>query len=227
VHDPAKVVCDLAVTLALGGDCLADVALLRAEPGVYGRVASDPTVSRTVDALARDAPKVLAAIDAARAKARARVWRLAGTDAPDHDHDAERPLVVDVDATLVTAHSEKELARATFKRGYGFHPLCAFVDHGPDGTGEPLPVMLRAGNAGSVHRGRSHRGHQAGVAAAARASPRHPPRTAGAGAHRCRRLHPPSARLACRATVVVLGRVHPPRRHGREAGAHPGPARVG
>jgi len=149
VHDPAKVVCDLAVTLALGGDCLADVALLRAEPGVYGWVASDPTVSRTVDALARDAPKVLAAIDAARAKARARVWRLAGTDAPDHDHDAERPLVVDVDATLVTAHSEKELARATFKRGYGFHPLCAFVDHGPDGTGEPLAVMLRAGNAGS------------------------------------------------------------------------------
>jgi hypothetical protein len=50
---------------------------------------------------------------------------------------------------LVTAHSEKELARATFKRGYGFHPLCAFVDHGPDGTGEPLAVMLRAGNAGS------------------------------------------------------------------------------
>jgi hypothetical protein len=50
---------------------------------------------------------------------------------------------------LVTAHSDKELARATFKRGYGFHPLCAFVDHGPDGTGEPLSVMLRAGNAGS------------------------------------------------------------------------------
>jgi hypothetical protein len=34
VHDPAKVLCDLAVTLGLGGDCLADVALLRAEPGV-------------------------------------------------------------------------------------------------------------------------------------------------------------------------------------------------
>jgi hypothetical protein len=46
VHDPAKVVCDLAMTLALGGDCLADIALLRAEPGVYGPVASDPTVSR-------------------------------------------------------------------------------------------------------------------------------------------------------------------------------------
>jgi hypothetical protein len=46
VHDPAKVLVDLAVALGLGGDCLADVALLRAEPGVYGRVASDPTVSR-------------------------------------------------------------------------------------------------------------------------------------------------------------------------------------
>lgn len=53
-HDPAKVVCDLAVTLALGGDCL-DVASLRAEPGVYGPVASDPTVSRMIGALAKDA----------------------------------------------------------------------------------------------------------------------------------------------------------------------------
>lgn len=70
VHDPAKVVTDLAVTLALGGDCLADIALLRAAPGVFGRVASDPTVSRTVDALAKDAPRALAAIDAARTHAR-------------------------------------------------------------------------------------------------------------------------------------------------------------
>ena len=53
VHDPAKVVLDLALTLALGGDCLADIALLRAEPGVYGRVASDPTVSRTIDVSGR------------------------------------------------------------------------------------------------------------------------------------------------------------------------------
>jgi len=56
VHDPAKVLTDLAITLALGGDCLADIALLRAEPGVFGRVASDPTVSRTIDALAKNAP---------------------------------------------------------------------------------------------------------------------------------------------------------------------------
>ncbi|MGH9033729.1 MAG: transposase, partial [Acidimicrobiia bacterium] len=55
VHDPAKVVCDLASALALGGDCLADIAVLRAEPGLYGAVASDPTVSRTIDVLAADA----------------------------------------------------------------------------------------------------------------------------------------------------------------------------
>ena len=60
-----------------------------------------------------------------------------------------RPLVIDLDATLVTAHSEKEQAAPTFKRGFGHHPLCAFVDHGPDGTGEPLAVLLRKGNAGS------------------------------------------------------------------------------
>jgi hypothetical protein len=53
--DPAKVLCDLAVSLALGGDCPSDVAVLRAEPGGYGLLASDPTASRTVDALAADA----------------------------------------------------------------------------------------------------------------------------------------------------------------------------
>jgi len=74
VHDPAKVVLDLAVTLALGGDCLADIALLRGEPGLYGAVASDATVSRTITALAGDVPAALAAIDAARAVARKRAW---------------------------------------------------------------------------------------------------------------------------------------------------------
>lgn len=149
VHDPAKVVLDLALTLALGGDCLADVALLRAEPGVFGRVASDPTVSRTVAVLAADVDRVLAAVEKARAGARARVWALAGEHAPDHGASSAAPLVVDLDATLVTAHSEKEQARPTFKRGFGFHPLCAFVDHGAEGSGEPLHLMLRPGNAGS------------------------------------------------------------------------------
>jgi hypothetical protein len=149
IHDPGKVVLDLALTLAVGGDCLADIALLRAEPGVYGRVASDPTVSRTIDALAADAPAVLKALNAARATARAQVWSLAGEHAPDHAVDAATPLIVDIDATLVTSHSDKEQAAPTFKRGFGHHPLCSFLDHGPEGNGEPLAVLLRAGNAGS------------------------------------------------------------------------------
>lgn len=149
IHDPGKVVCDLAVALALGGDCLADVALLRAEPAVFGLVASDPTVSRTVDALAADAPMALAAIDAARAVTRARVWRAGGEHAPDRSISAGAPLIIDVDATLVTAHSDKERAAPTFKRGFGFHPIWTFADHGSEGTGEPLSVLLRPGNAGS------------------------------------------------------------------------------
>jgi len=72
VHDPAKVLLDLAVTLALGGDHLADVALLRAEPGVYGPVAWDPTISRTIAALAKDAPAALKAINTAQAAGRKR-----------------------------------------------------------------------------------------------------------------------------------------------------------
>ena len=73
-----------------------------------------------------------------------------------------------MDATLVTSHSEKEHARPTFKKGFGFHPLCAFVDHGAAGTGEPLAIALRPGNAGSNTADRPHHGHQRGVASAAR-----------------------------------------------------------
>jgi Transposase DDE domain group 1 len=57
------------------------------------------------------------------------------------------PVVVDLDATLVGAHSEKEGATPNFKRGFGFHPLLAFIDHGAGGTGEPLAAMLRPGKA--------------------------------------------------------------------------------
>ena len=120
-HDPGKILSDLAITLALGGDCLADAALLRSEPAVYGMVASDPTISRLISLLAADAPRVLKAIDAARAAARTRAWLLAGEHAPDSGMSVEHPLIVDVDATLVTAHSDKEHAKPTFKKGYGFH----------------------------------------------------------------------------------------------------------
>jgi hypothetical protein len=148
-HEPGKTLLDLAVSLAVGGDCLADLAQLRAAPEVFGPVASDPTVSRLIDRLAADGSAALRAIASARASARARAWSLAGEHAPDHATDAVSPLVIDVDATLVTAHSEKEFAAPTFKRGFGFHPLWAFVDHGSEGTGEPLAFGLRAGNAGS------------------------------------------------------------------------------
>lgn len=149
VHDPGKIVCDLAVMLALGGDCVSDLALLRAEPGVFGAVASDPTVSRLITVLAGGSQKVLAAIASARARARARAWKSAGAHAPDHGIDAMSPLVIDLDATLIEAHSDKQHAAPTFKRGFGFHPLWAFIDHGAAGTGEPAAVGLRPGNAGS------------------------------------------------------------------------------
>jgi hypothetical protein len=141
-HDPGKVLLDLAVAVALGGDCLADVALLRAQPQLFGPVASDPTVSRLVAVLAEDVDAAVAAIRAARAFARERVWSR-------HRPVADGMVVVDLDATLVTAHSEKEGASPTFKRGFGFHPLLSFVDHGPGGSGEPLAALLRPGNAGA------------------------------------------------------------------------------
>lgn len=148
-HNPAKVLLDLAVSLTLGGDACRDAALLRAEPGLYGPVASDATISRTISTLANDIDRVEHAVASARAAARSRVWALAGEHAPNRNIDVTSPLVIDVDATLVTSHSDKENTAPTFKHGYGFHPICAFLDHGPDGTGEALTMLLRPGNAGS------------------------------------------------------------------------------
>lgn len=120
VHDPGKIVLDLAVAVALGGDCLADIGLTRVEPGVFGLVASDPTVSRLVTALAADAGKAVSAIRAARAAARAAAWESAGDRAPDHGIDADDPLIIDLDATLVTAHSDKERAAPNSSKDTGF-----------------------------------------------------------------------------------------------------------
>jgi Transposase DDE domain group 1 len=82
VHDPGKIVADLAAALALGGDCLADIAVLREQPALAGPVASDPVVSRLVKSLAADLPRALEAIRAARAAARERAWALAGMPRP-------------------------------------------------------------------------------------------------------------------------------------------------
>ncbi|GAA1501733.1 IS1380 family transposase [Kitasatospora kazusensis] len=144
-HDPGKILLDLALAVALGGDCLSDVAALRAEPQVFGPVASDPTISRLVDTLATAGPRALTAIRRARAEVRERVWMLAGMDAPD----AGGQVIVDIDGVLVLAHSDKQDAAATWKRTFGRHPLVAFVDHGRAGSGEPVAAMLRPGNAGS------------------------------------------------------------------------------
>ena len=145
VHDPGKVLLDVATAVALGGDCLADVAVVRAQPEVFGPVASDPTVSRLVTALAGDVDAAITAIASARAAARDRVW---GRRRPVTGQPGGQ-VIIDMDATLVTAHSEKELAAPTFKRGFGFHPLFAFVDHGEEGSGETVAGMLRTGSAGA------------------------------------------------------------------------------
>jgi hypothetical protein len=143
IHDPAKTLLDLAITVVLGGDCAADIAVLRAQPGVFGPVASDPTVSRTIDRLASASNDTLAAIRTARAVARAWVWRHAGAPAQ------AGKIVVDLDATILIAHSDKEKATKTWKKTFGHHPLLGFVDHGEGGTGEPVAGLLRVGSAGS------------------------------------------------------------------------------
>jgi hypothetical protein len=120
VHDPGKIVADLAAAVALGGDCLADIAVLREQPELAGPVASDPVVSRLVSQLAGDLPQALKAIRSARAAARERTWALAGDAAPGVDGGL---ATIDLDATVVIAHSEKQQAAPTWKKTFGFHPV--------------------------------------------------------------------------------------------------------
>jgi hypothetical protein len=132
-HDRGEVLVDVAVMIADGGDTISDVAVLRDQPELFGAVASHATVWRTLEAVDDAA---LARIKSARAEVRAQAWA-AGADPGFY--------VIDLDATLIGAHSEKEQATPTYKRGFGFHPLLAYLD----ATGEALAGLLRAGNAGS------------------------------------------------------------------------------
>jgi Transposase DDE domain group 1 len=134
-HDPGRVIRDLAVMLADGGECVSDLGATRDQDPLFGKVASGSTAFRTVDRIA-STPGLLDAVRDAHARARARFWELDG--APER-------LTIDVDATLITAHSEKENAAGNYKHGYGFHPLHAYADE----TREALGAMLRPGNAGS------------------------------------------------------------------------------
>jgi hypothetical protein len=134
-HDPGRVIRDLAVMLADGGECVSDLGAVRDQQALFGPVASDSTAFRVVDRIASE-PALLDVLRAAHARARERFWEL---------HGAPERLTIDVDATLIAAHSEKEKAAGTYKGGYGFHPLQAYADE----TREALGGLLRPGNAGA------------------------------------------------------------------------------
>ena len=154
VPAPGGVLHDLAVMLADGGTRLRHLDVLRGQPGLFGKVASVPTATRTLAALADDDAIVstVAALDVARAQVRARAWRsgaLPGPVAAAAAGEPDGPLCLDLDATLVIAHSDdKDGAGKTYKRSWGFHPMTAWLDRG-DGTGEALAIELRKGNAGA------------------------------------------------------------------------------
>jgi Transposase DDE domain group 1 len=134
-HDPGRVVRDLAVMLAGGGDCLADLRAVRDQEPLFGAVASDSTAFRVIDRIARN-PDLLGKLRAARAGAREHAWRL-----------GLRPerVTIDLDATLIGSHSDKDGAAGNFKGGFGFHPLLAYLDE----SDEALAGELRPGNAGA------------------------------------------------------------------------------
>jgi hypothetical protein len=150
-HDPGRVLVDVAVAIADGARTISDVQVLADHEDLHGpagSVASTPTIWRVLDGID---DSMLSAIRLARAVARDRAWlargELTGSELPG-SRAAGRLLeqvVIDLDATLVTAHSDKEGGKGNFKGGFGYHPLGAWLDN----TGEALAAVLRPGNAGS------------------------------------------------------------------------------
>lgn len=138
-HDPGVVLRDLAVAIADGGDHVSDLGVLRGQEALFGPVASETTAHRVVKSIGAD---LLEAIRAARAKALAKAW-----DAGARPEE----LILDIDASLLSAHSEKEGAAGNYKGGFGFHPLLCYLAE----TGEPLAAVLRPGNA-AAHTAADH-----------------------------------------------------------------------
>lgn len=133
--------------LADGGVAIADLAMLRDQVGVFGPVASAPTAWQL---LADPDERTLASLRSARAQAREVAWFQAaeqGEGIPEARAAGRMltGLVLDLDATLVACHSEKQQAAPTYKGGFGFHPLLCFLAN----TGEALSGRLRPGNAGA------------------------------------------------------------------------------
>lgn len=140
VHLPGRVLADLAVMIADGGDALAHLATLRDQDKLFGPVASDATAWRVSD---RVDDEHLARLQAVRASARERAW------AAGAGPDLAGGLVIDIDATVTIAHSEKENAAKTWKKTFGFHPLLAYLDRPDVAGGEALAGILRPGKAGA------------------------------------------------------------------------------
>lgn len=139
-HDPGQVLTDLAVAIADGAECISDIATLADQPGLFGPVASDTTVWRLLEQL--DTGR-LGEIARARAAARETAWaqRAEATGAafpPAVTAGREvNELRLDLDASVVIAHSDKEQAAATFKGTWGFHPMLATLNN----TGELLAAV--------------------------------------------------------------------------------------
>jgi hypothetical protein len=128
-HDRGAVLRDLVVMLADGGDCVSDLRTLRQQPELFGEVCSASTAWRVlVEEVGAD-PRGTVGLWSALARVREHAWALGA--APTG------PLRIDLDATLIQAHSDKQGAAGAYKGGFGFHPLAAWLDRG-DGTGEAL-----------------------------------------------------------------------------------------
>lgn len=146
-HRPGRIISSLALMLAGGGEHVSDLDTLRDSPELFGTVASNPTVSRFVKGVTEQPEAFDHGFSTLMRVTRERVWAAAGKRNPALNATKHDPLILDIDGTLVTSHSDKELAAGDYKGGFGYGPIVVSCDYCKgNGTGEVLVAMMRAGN---------------------------------------------------------------------------------
>jgi hypothetical protein len=176
VWDRGVVLVQLAMAITLRATSMRQIALLAHHEPLFGAPPSDSTIRRALEPIGAD-ELLRKRLARARARVRRHVWELIAATETGFPWLVVAGkvltgwIVIDLDATLITAHSDKQGASATFKKGYGFHPLAAWCANTQEclaagdsarttgsSQGKAWPSPAASPGSGSPIRMRSHYG---------------------------------------------------------------------
>src|SRR5699024_12552937 len=128
-HRPGAMIASLMAMLAAGGEHVSDLDMLRTSPKVFGTIPSNATISRFFDHVAGNREVFAHGLATMASQMRRRVWDTLGGLGPGRAYTPRGPLIIDMDHTLVTAHSQKAQSMGNYTGGHGYAPVGAAIDY--------------------------------------------------------------------------------------------------